>query len=55
MSLKELLQEKLYGSIIDHGMMNGLDRWEKEINNLIIEILNDYMNDIIKDCMDEEK
>jgi hypothetical protein len=48
MSIKELLQEKLYESIIDHGMMNGMDRWEKDINNLIIEILNDYMEDTIK-------
>ena len=51
MSLKEMLHEKLYESIIDHGMMDGLDIWEQGINDLICEILNDYMNDIIKDVI----
>ena len=49
--LKQLLQEKLYESIINHGMMDGLDIWEKGINDLICEILNEYMNDILKDVI----
>ena len=47
MSIQEMLQKKLLESVTKYGVITGVEVWEKEINDLKNEVMNDYLEKII--------
>ena len=47
MSKKELLPQKLLESVTEFGIITGAGGWEKKINDLKYDVINDYLEEII--------
>ena len=48
MSIQEILQEKLLKSVTEYGVITGVEKWENEIEDLKIKVINNYLEIIIK-------